>query len=56
MITVDDAATLAGVSSRTIYRWAESEKLHFTETREGRLLICCESVPSSSINVPLRHS
>ena len=44
MITVDEAATVAGVSSRTIYRWADGETLHFTETPEGRLLICRESI------------
>jgi len=47
MITVDEASTVAGVSSRTIYRWAEAEKLHFTETSEGRLLICCDSIPAA---------
>ena len=45
MVTADEAATLAGVSSRTIYRWADVEKLHFTETSEGRLIICCASIP-----------
>lgn len=44
MVTVDEAASIAGVSSRTIYRWADTEMLHFTETSEGRLLICCESI------------
>jgi excisionase family DNA binding protein len=44
MITVDEAATVAGVSSRTIYRWADVDTLHFTETSEGRLLICLKSI------------
>ena len=44
MITVDEAASIAGVTSRTMYRWADAEELHFTETSEGRLLICCESL------------
>ena len=47
MITVDEAATLAGVSSRTVYRWADDEKLHFTETSEGHLLICHESIAAA---------
>jgi len=52
MVTVDDAATIAGVTSRTIYRWADAEKLHFTETSEGRLLICSESLPPSEMLAP----
>jgi hypothetical protein len=45
MVTVDEAATLARVSSRTIYNWVETDKLHFTETSDLRLLICLDSIP-----------
>jgi excisionase family DNA binding protein len=45
MITVDEAAQLVRVSARTLYRWVENEKLHFTETAEGGLLICLNSIP-----------
>jgi excisionase family DNA binding protein len=45
MVTIDEAARLARVSARTVYRWVEDEKLHFTETSDGRLLICSESIP-----------
>jgi excisionase family DNA binding protein len=45
MITIDEAAMLARVSSRTVYRWVEDERLHFTETSDGRLLVCSESIP-----------
>jgi predicted site-specific integrase-resolvase len=34
------------VSSRTVYRWVEDGKLHFTETSDARLLICRESIPT----------
>jgi hypothetical protein len=47
MVTVDDAARLARVSSRTIFRWVEDEKLHFTERPDGCLLVCYESIPLS---------
>lgn len=47
IITVDEAATIAGVTSRTIYRWADAEKLHFTETAEGVLMICSSSLQDS---------
>lgn len=45
MITVDEAASVARVTSRTIYRWVEIDRLHYTETSDGRLLICLESIP-----------
>jgi hypothetical protein len=45
MITAEAAAVVAGVSRRTIYRWAETEKLHFTETSDGLLLVCLNSLP-----------
>jgi hypothetical protein len=47
MVTVDEAATIAGVTSRTMYRWADAEKLHFTETAEGVLMICFSSLQDS---------
>jgi len=43
-VTVDEAALLAGVSSRTIFRRAEAERLHSTETTEGLLFICLNSL------------
>ena len=44
MLSVDEAALLANVSSRTIFRWAESGVLHSSETLEGLLLICPKSL------------
>jgi excisionase family DNA binding protein len=46
MITAEEAASAAGVSSRTIYRWADAGKFHFTETPERLLLICRDSLLS----------
>ena len=40
MLSVDEATIFAGVTSRMIFRWAESGVLHALETREGILLIC----------------
>ena len=45
MVTVDEAAALTGVSSRTVYRRVEADELHFTETPEGLLLLCRNSLP-----------
>jgi hypothetical protein len=44
MVSVDEAAALAGTSSRMIYRQVEAQTLHFMETPEGRLLICLNSL------------
>ena len=51
MLTPEEAAALANVTSRTIYRWVEARELHFTETPEGMLLIC----PDSLTRPPLGH-
>ena len=44
MVKVDELAVLYRVSSRTIYRWVESERVHFAETPQGGLLICLPSL------------
>ncbi len=44
MVSPDEAAALLRVSSRAIYRCVEAEKLHFTETAEGLLVICLNSL------------
>jgi len=50
MVTVDEAASSAGVSSRTIYRRADTGSLHFAEIADGRLLICFNSLEESIKN------
>jgi hypothetical protein len=45
MISTEMAAIIARQSTRTIYRWVEAGRLHFTEQPEGRLLICLDSIP-----------
>jgi hypothetical protein len=44
MMTTDQAAITAHVNSRTIFRWADSGRLHSAETPEGLLLICPNSL------------
>ena len=44
MITPEEAAALAQVTTRTIYRRAEAGELHFAETPEDALLICSNSL------------
>lgn len=43
MVTPEEAAVLACVSPRTIYRGVEAGRIHFMETPEGLLLICLNS-------------
>lgn len=44
MLSVDDAAVVARVSSVTIFRWAVAGDLHTSESADGRLLICPSSL------------
>ena len=44
LLTPEEAALVAGVSQRTIYRWVEAAKLHFHETPESVLRICLNSL------------
>lgn len=47
MIRPDAAAVLTGLSTRTIYRRIEAERIHFAETTEGLLLVCLNSLLAS---------
>lgn len=40
MLRPEEAAAVAEISVRTIYRWVEAGKLHFSETPDGLLFIC----------------
>ena len=44
MLTPEEAGRASGLSARTIYRWIEAGQVHFTETAEGLLLVCLNSV------------
>ena len=44
MVTLDEASIIAGVNWRTINHWVEAGKIHITETPEGLLQICLESL------------
>jgi hypothetical protein len=47
MLATDDAAIAAQVKSTTIFQWAESGRVHSSETPEGLLLICPELLPQN---------
>ena len=44
MVSVDDAASIAGLSARAVYRMVETGQVHFSETTEGSLLVCLNSL------------
>ncbi|MFN2576347.1 MAG: hypothetical protein ABR607_01505 [Pyrinomonadaceae bacterium] len=44
MVPVDEAAILRRVNSRTVFGWVEEKRVHSTETAEGLLLICLNSL------------
>ncbi len=44
MLTPDEVATLARVNTQMIYRWMESNNVHFKVTPDGLLLICLGSL------------
>ena len=47
MATPEQAVTLTGIHSRTIYGWVESGRLHFIETSGGHLFVCLGSLRKS---------
>ena len=44
MSSLDEAARQAGVSELAIYQFIESGALHFTETADGHVLVCLNSL------------
>ena len=47
-VTVDEAARLSDASTRSIFRMVEDGQFHFSETQEGILLLCSNSLMSES--------
>ena len=43
-IAVDEAAAVAGVSERTVFRWAEADAIHLLETGDGKARFCLNSI------------
>lgn len=44
LIDLDVAAAVAGVSQRTIFRWADAGEIHFCETEDGKAVFCLDSI------------
>ena len=45
MLRPGEAALLAGLSARAVYRLAEAGLVHFAETPDGLLLVCPSLLP-----------
>ncbi|HEY3025304.1 MAG TPA: DUF4124 domain-containing protein [Pyrinomonadaceae bacterium] len=45
MVPPDMAALAAEVSARAVFGWVEAGRVHFTETPDGALLVCLNSLP-----------
>lgn len=52
MLTPEESALLARVSTRTIYRWAEAGNVHFAETPGGLLTVCREALAAWLASAP----
>jgi hypothetical protein len=44
MVAAEQAAALARVSARAIFRAVENHRLHFKETSDGKLFVCLNSL------------
>ena len=47
MVTPEQAAAVAKVSVRIIFRWIESGAIHFMEELDGSLAVCLRSLPAT---------
>lgn len=55
LLTAHEAARLALLSARAIYRMVEGGKIHFTETGEGVLLVCFNSLRRSLLETDAQN-
>jgi hypothetical protein len=53
MVSVDEAALLTRISARAIYRWIEAERIHFTGTPDGLLMVCLKSLYELQESTPI---
>jgi hypothetical protein len=45
MVAPEQAAVIASIPVRTIYRWVETEMVHYKEAHDGSLVVCVKSLP-----------
>lgn len=44
LLSPEHAATLTGIPARSIYRWVEAGKIHYTETATGKINVCVKTL------------
>jgi hypothetical protein len=47
MVTPEQAAAVAKVSVRVIFRWLEAGAIHFIEGADSSLAVCLRSLPAT---------
>jgi len=48
MVPPEQAAVLANVTVRMVYRWVESDVVHYKEEPNGSVMVCVKSLPSTA--------
>jgi len=51
MVAPEQAAVVAHVPVRMIYRWVETAVIHYKEGPNGSLIVCLKSLPSTGNQV-----
>ena len=51
MIAPEQAAVVAQVPVRMIYRWVETEMIHYRELSNGSIIVCVKSLPATGNQV-----
>jgi len=46
MVAPEQAAVIAAVPARTIYRWVETKMIHYKEAPDGSIIVCVKSLPA----------
>jgi hypothetical protein len=49
MITPEEAATATGLSHRDLFRRIETGRIHYSETSEGKTLVCLASLTTEML-------
>lgn len=51
MVPPEQAAVVAQVPVRTIYRWVETNAIHYKEGSDGSIVVCVKSLPTTGSQV-----
>ena len=51
MVAAEQAAVVAHVPVRTIYRWVETAVIHYKEVPNGSTMVCLKSLPATANQV-----